>query len=81
MSQSQTKQPLPSPTLLSAIIEFLLGKKYYANIVNTKGTNRCEISCHIFHSKAEADKHRQQLSQTMSYQHVETISFRSCNDY
>lgn len=78
---NKTSESRPSPTLLSAIIEFLLGKKYYANIVNTKGTNRCEISCHIFRSKAEADKHRQQLSLTMSYLHVETISFRSRNDY
>lgn len=64
-----------------AIAEFLLGKKYYANIINTRGTNRREICSFIFATRQEAEKHRQQLSTTMSYQWVETISFRSRNDY
>ncbi len=72
---SQTK------TVLSAIAELLLGKKYYAVIINTRGTSRCEISSIIFDSREAAEKHKQELSSTASYQWVETVSFRSRNDY
>lgn len=68
-------------TILKAIAEFLLGRKYYANIINTKGTDRCEISSIIFTSKEDAMRHRIRLSSTYSYQWVETISFRSRLDY
>ena len=44
-------------TVLVAIAEFLLGKKYYANIINTRGTDRNEISSFIFCTRQEAEKH------------------------
>lgn len=68
-------------TVLVAIVEFLLGKKYYANIINTRGTDRTEISSFIFCTRQEAEKHKQELSTTLSYQWIETISFRSRNEY
>ena len=68
-------------TVLVAIVEFLLGKKYYANIINTRGTDRTEISSFIFCTRQEAEKHKQELSTTVSYQWIETISFRSRNEY
>lgn len=68
-------------TLINAIIEFLFGKKYFANVINTRGTDRCEISSFIFSSSADAQKHRQEISSTASYQWIETISFRSRIDY
>lgn len=68
-------------TVLTAIVEFLLGKKYYANIINTRGTDRNEISSFIFGTRQDAEKHKQELSTTMSYQWIETISFRSRNEY
>lgn len=68
-------------TVLMAIVEFLLGKKYYANIINTRGTNRNEISSFIFCTRQEAEKHKQELSTTASYQWIETVSFRSRNEY
>ncbi len=68
-------------SLLSVIVEFLLGKKYYAVIINTRGTRRCEISSIIFPTREAAEKHKNELSATASYQWVETISFRSRNDY
>lgn len=64
-------------TVLTAIAEFLLGKKYYANIINNVGTINCEISSFIFDSRQDADRHRQEINSTRSYQWVETISFRS----
>ena len=68
-------------SLLTEIAAFLLGRRYYANIINTKGTNRCEISCYIFRSKKEANRHRDELEGNMSYKYVETVSFRSRHDY
>lgn len=46
-------------TVLAEIAAFLFGRRYYANIINTKGTNRCEISCHIFRSRQDANRHRE----------------------
>lgn len=68
-------------TTLIAIIEFLLGKKYYANIINTRGTDRCDISSIIFTTREAAEEHKRDLSTTMSYQWIETVSFRSRKDY
>ena len=69
-------------SLLQAIIAFLLGQKYYVNIVNTRGTNRADISSFIFSTKAEAMKHRVEIEEgTLSYRFVETVSFRSRNIY
>lgn len=68
-------------TVLKEIIAFLLGRKYYANVINTRGTAKCEICSFIFRTKEEAEKHRQTLNGTMSYTYLETISFRSRRDY
>ena len=68
-------------TLLAEITAFLFGRRYYANILNTKGTNRCEISCYIFRSKQDADRHRDELQSNMSFKFIETVSFRSRHDY
>lgn len=64
-------------TVLTRIVEFILGRKYYANIINTRGTDKYEISCFIFASKAEADRHRDSLMTNASFMFIETISFRS----
>jgi hypothetical protein len=68
-------------TLLTKIIDFLFGKKYYANIINTRGTDKCEITSFIHRTKAAAEKHRRDIEATMSYLYIETISFRSRKDY
>lgn len=83
MSQTTFSSPnsYPTKTVLSAIVEFLLGKKYYAVIINTRGTDRCEISSIIFPSRQAAEQYKSELSTTYSYQWVETISFRSRLDY
>ena len=64
-------------SVLQAIVAFIFGHKYYANIVNTRGTDRFEVASFIFLSKEDAIKHRRSLDTTRSYQFVETISFRS----
>lgn len=68
-------------TVITRIAEFLFGRKYYANIINVRGTEKCEINCHIFHTKAEANKHRDDIATTYSFMYIETISFRSRVDY
>ncbi|MCM1356439.1 MAG: hypothetical protein NC212_08550 [Staphylococcus sp.] len=68
-------------TILSSIIEFLLGKKYYANIIITRGTTRRELASFIFRSRSSAERHKEQLAQTSSFQYAETISFRSHKEY
>lgn len=68
-------------TALNELLAFLFGRKYYANIVGTRGTDRTEICSYIFHSRAEADHHRATLDTTRSFLWLETISFRSRREY
>ena len=44
-------------TVLKEIIAFLFGRKYYANIVATKGTTKQEICSYIFATKEAAKQH------------------------
>lgn len=68
-------------TVLKEIIAFLFGRKYYANIVGTKGTDKMELCSYIFLTKEEANRHRETLMTTLSFRYIETISFRSRKDY
>ena len=69
-------------SVISKIVAFILGNKYYANIINTRGTNKCELCCFIFNTREQADAHRLSVDDaTKSFMHVETISFRSRNKY
>lgn len=68
-------------TVFQAIIAYLFGHKYYVNIINTRGTDKCEASSFIHRSKAEADKHRKDIESTSSFMWVETVSFRSRKEY
>lgn len=66
-------------SVLTEIMAFLFGRKYYANIIYTKGTAKQEMSSFIFASREAANTHRDQLAFNNSYGYVETISFRSRN--
>lgn len=68
-------------TVLTEIVALILGRKYYANIIHTRGSNKCEVSSFIFRSKKEANQHRAALENNLSYKFVETVSFRSRHDY
>lgn len=68
-------------TLLQEVIAFLFGRKYYANIVGTRGTDEREICSFIFRTRQEADKHKFQLQSNRSFMYIETISFRSRHEY
>lgn len=64
-------------TVLTEIIAFILGRKYYANIIATKGVAKQEICSYIFASRQAAQRHRREIETTLSFQFIETISFRS----
>ena len=66
-------------TLLTEILACILGRKYYANIIATKGVATQEICSFIFRDKDEAKKHQQEIEETLSFVFIETISFRSHN--
>ena len=68
-------------TILTEIVAFILGRKYYANIIHTRGTDKCEVSSFIFRSRQEAASHRRALNGNLSYRFVETVSFRSRREY
>lgn len=75
------KNKIMQTTVLKEVIAFLFGRKYYANIVATKGTDKTEICSYIFTCKEDADKHRDGLETTRSFIFIETISFRSRKEY
>ena len=64
-------------TVLQAIVAFFFGHKYYVNIINTRGTGKCETTSFIHHSREEAEEHKKQIDSTESYLFIETVSFRS----
>ena len=64
-------------TVLTEIIAFIFGRKYYANIIATKGVAKQEICSYIFVSRQAAQRHRREIETTLSFQFIETISFRS----
>lgn len=64
-------------TVLKEIIAFLFGRKYYANVVATKGTTKQEICSYIFATKEAANRHRLEIETTLSFTFVETVTFRS----
>lgn len=68
-------------SILSLIVSFLLGHKYYACVLNMSGTNKCEISCFIFKSKREVENYRMQMYNNRSYRIVKVISFRSRQEF
>ena len=68
-------------SLIQLVIEHIFGRKYYANIVSTVGTQRCDICSFVFPTRQEAEQHRRELDLLASFRFVETISFRSRNIY
>lgn len=63
--------------IIQSILAMLLGQQYWANVINTRGTDRIELSCFIFTTREDADRHARSLDSNRSFRHIETISFRS----
>ncbi len=68
-------------TPLELVLSFLFGRKYWVNIVVTRGTSRYEMCSYIFHSRADAEAHKRNVDNGLTFRVVETISFRSRNVY
>lgn len=68
-------------TIINEVLAFTLGRKYYANIVGTRGTDKTELCSYIFRTRQEADRHRDSLATTLSFLYIETVSFRSRKEY
>ena len=64
-------------TIIDAIIAFVFGRKYYANIINTRGTTKCELCSFIFDTPEQAERHRHDIESTRSFRYVTTVTFRS----
>ena len=67
--------------LITEILDLLFGRKYYANIINVKGTGKYEMTSYIFSNKEDAKRHEERVKTTLSFIFVETISFRSKREY
>ena len=68
-------------SLIQRILEYFFGFQYFADIINVRGTDRCEVTCYIFHTCEEAQKQHDTIRTTLSFDYVETISFRSHRVY
>ena len=68
-------------SLLTLVLEFILGHKYYVNIIATKGVIRTECTSFIHPTKESAMRHKSQIDSTTSFQYMETVSFRSRHEY
>ncbi len=68
-------------SLIEEIADFVLGQKYYANVVNVAGTDRAEICSYIFSTREQAERHRRTVDATRSFDYIETITFRTRTKY
>lgn len=68
-------------TVLKSIAHLLFGYKYYAVILNTRGTKRTELTSFIFRTKEEVKQYKESMETNLSYKILEVVSFRSRNGF
>lgn len=68
-------------TLLTEIMAFLFGRKYYICIYEIIGRAEIETAKFVFTSKQQADEYKKVIDSTASMRFIETISFRSRKTY
>lgn len=59
----------------------IFGYRYYAIIIGTQGSGIYEVASQIHRTKKSAEEHRIRIVNTLTYVYIETISFRSKNDF
>ncbi len=59
----------------------IFGYRYYAVIIGTQGAGIYEVASQIHRTKKSAEEHRMRIVNTLTYVYIETIKFRSRNDY
>lgn len=67
--------------VIERIMALLFGTKYYLNIINWKGTDRCQPTEFIWKTREQAEAHRKKIEDTLSFRFIQTISFRSRIEY
>lgn len=73
-------------TVLKEIGAFLLGRRYWANVVRQRWPDRDRgirdgLSEFIFTSREDAEEHRRTLEYNSSWKWIATVSFRSRKDF
>lgn len=67
-------------TIFNEILAFLFGRKYWLNVIQTRGTTNQEFTSFIFTSKKAAHEHRDMLkNESTTFRYIETLSVRSRN--
>lgn len=66
---------------ITSIINRVFGHKYYAVIVGLQGAGIYQIASAIHRTKKGAQEHRQRIEATRTFIYIETITFRSHNDF
>ena len=59
----------------------IFGYRYYAIIIGTQGSGIYEVASQIHRTKKSAEEHKQRIYGTHTYVYIETIKFRSKNDF
>lgn len=66
---------------ITPIIRRVFGHRYYAVIIGRQGTGIYEIASTIHRTRKSAQEHRQRIEATRTFIYIETITFRSHNDF
>lgn len=67
--------------VIERILALLFGTKYYINIINWRGTDKCQATEYIFRSREQAMENKRHIQETLSFDYVQTITFRSRKEY
>lgn len=63
--------------VIESILDFLLGKKYYAAVLWRTSTDIFEISSNIFRTKAEVERYKLVMAGNRTYRIQAIVSFRT----
>lgn len=66
---------------IKSLITRIFGHKYYAVIIGYQGSGIYEVASQIHRTKKSAEEHRLRINDTRTFIYIETISFRSKNDF
>lgn len=67
--------------LIEKILAHIFGRKYYVNIIRTRGVQKFEATSFIHRTKEEALAHKRDIENTRSFAFIETVTFRSHKEY
>lgn len=68
-------------SVIQKLTEMLLGRKYYGVVVGQRGAGLYFLNGTFYRTREEAAAYRRSLDANASYMYIETVSFRSRNDF